>query len=80
MSIVATQVQQFMDHGFIVIKEAFTKEKAAEWTSTMWTRLGLDPNDRATWDRERIHMPYHKREEVATFAPKVWLDLDHCPS
>ncbi|EED81036.1 predicted protein [Postia placenta Mad-698-R] len=66
------QVDFFMENGYVVIKQGFTKEKAAEWTKNMWTRLGLDPNDKSTWDRERIHMPWHKRESVATFAPKAW--------
>lgn len=55
----------------MVIKGAFTKEQADQWTETMWIRLGLDPNDKSTWDRERVHMPWHKREVVAKFAPKV---------
>lgn len=67
----AEQVVFFLENGYVVIKQAFTKEKAAEWTKTMWIRLGLDPTDKTTWDRERIHMPWHKKEEVATFAPKV---------
>ena len=37
----------------------------------MWVRLGLDPDEPSTWDRERIHMPSHRREPVATFAPRV---------
>ncbi|EIW80897.1 hypothetical protein CONPUDRAFT_123655 [Coniophora puteana RWD-64-598 SS2] len=67
-----------MENGFVVIKQGFTKEKAAEWTETIWVRLGLDPTNKDTWDRERIHMPWHKREDIATFAPKAWgamLDL-----
>ncbi|KAG7450252.1 uncharacterized protein BT62DRAFT_927572 [Guyanagaster necrorhizus] len=65
------QVDHFLEYGYIVIKDAFTKEKAAEWTKGLWVRLGLDPDDKSTWDRERIHMPVHKREEVTTFSPKV---------
>ncbi|CCM02483.1 uncharacterized protein FIBRA_04583 [Fibroporia radiculosa] len=65
-------VEFFMENGYIVIKQAFTPEKAAEWTKDMWVRLGLDPTDKTTWDRERIHMPWHKREPVAAFAPKAW--------
>ena len=65
------QVDHFLEHGYIVIKGAFTPEKAAEWTKDMWARLGMDPNDKSTWDRERIHMPSHRRETVASFAPKV---------
>ncbi len=54
-----------------MIKQGFTKEKAAEWSKAIWVRLGMDPDDKSTWMRERIHMPWHKREPVATFAPKV---------
>ena len=60
-----------MENGYVVIKHAFTQEKAAEWMKNMWVRLGLDPEDKSTWTQERIHMPVHNREEVATFAPKV---------
>ncbi|KAK0505949.1 hypothetical protein EDD18DRAFT_1342296 [Armillaria luteobubalina] len=65
------QVDHFLEYGYIVVKEAFTKDKAAEWTKGLWVRLGLDPGDKATWDRERIHMPVHKRESVSTFSPNV---------
>ncbi|KIJ62598.1 hypothetical protein HYDPIDRAFT_157380 [Hydnomerulius pinastri MD-312] len=66
------QVDFFMENGFVIIKDGFTKQKAEEWTDNIWVRLGLDPNDKTTWDRERIHMPWHKRENVSTFAPKIW--------
>ncbi|KAH6917549.1 hypothetical protein BKA70DRAFT_1178494 [Coprinopsis sp. MPI-PUGE-AT-0042] len=66
------QVDHFLEYGYIIIKGAFSKEKAAEWTANMWVRLGMDPNDKSTWNRERIHMPVHKRETVSTFAPKAW--------
>ncbi|EEB98224.1 hypothetical protein MPER_02310, partial [Moniliophthora perniciosa FA553] len=45
---------------------------AAEFTETMWIRLALDPHNESTWTKERIHMPFHRREEVARFAPKAW--------
>ncbi|EPQ51052.1 hypothetical protein GLOTRDRAFT_141198 [Gloeophyllum trabeum ATCC 11539] len=66
------QVNQFMEEGYVVIKGAFTKEQAEDFTSTMWVRLGLDPNDKSTWEKDRIHMPWHIRKEVATFAPRAW--------
>ncbi|KAJ3807110.1 hypothetical protein F5876DRAFT_48737 [Lentinula aff. lateritia] len=66
------QVDHFLEQGFIVIRNGFTEERAADWTKTIWIRLNLDPNDKSTWDRERIHMPWHRKEKVATFAPKVW--------
>ncbi|KAK0465302.1 uncharacterized protein EV420DRAFT_1513817 [Desarmillaria tabescens] len=65
------QVDHFLEKGYIVVKDAFTKEKAAEWAKDLWVRLGLDPDDKTTWDRERIHMPVHNREKVSTFSPKA---------
>ncbi|KAI0338885.1 hypothetical protein BDW22DRAFT_1362183 [Trametopsis cervina] len=66
------QVDFFLENGYVVIKQAFTKEKAAEWSANLWVRLGLDPNDKSTWARERVHMPWHKRESVSTFSPMAW--------
>ncbi|KAF9015008.1 hypothetical protein BDQ17DRAFT_1385827 [Cyathus striatus] len=65
-------IDHFMKYGYIVIKNAFTKEKASEWTQNLWVRLGINPNDTTTWDRERINMPWHRREAVSTFSPKAW--------
>ncbi|KAK7690249.1 hypothetical protein QCA50_006904 [Cerrena zonata] len=71
-ALTSDQVDFFMEHGYVVIKQAFTKEQAAAWTETMWVRLDLDPNDKSSWKQERIHMPFHKKETVASFAPKAW--------
>ena len=69
--ILAEQVEFFLQNGYVVIKQAFTREKAAEWMKSMWIRLGVDPNDKATWTEERVHMPVQSRQAVSTFAPKV---------
>jgi hypothetical protein len=66
------QVSHFMEHGFVVIPECFSKEASAEWTQDVWTRLGMDPNDKSTWIRERTNMPEHRRLKVPDFAPKAW--------
>ncbi|THH08895.1 hypothetical protein EW145_g2398 [Phellinidium pouzarii] len=65
-------VDFFLDKGYVVIKNAFTQAKAEEWTESLWVRLGMDPNDKSTWTKERIHMPFHRREPVQSFAPKAW--------
>ena len=67
----AAEVDFFLEHGYLVVKHAFSPDKAVEFTKDMWVRLGMDPDDPATWDRERVHMPVLNREPVATFAPKV---------
>ena len=66
------QVEHFMQYGYLKLTNCFSREKAAEWTKTVWVRLGYDPNDKSTWERERINMPAHRREPVQTFAPKAW--------
>lgn len=38
----------------------------------LWTRLGMDPNDRSTWHTERTNMPFFNEFSVADFAPKAW--------
>lgn len=72
ISRIEEDVDHFMERGFIVIKGAFTKEKCDEWTKDLWVRLALDPGDKSTWTKERIHMPDLNRESVETFAPKVF--------
>jgi len=66
------QVSSFMAYGFLRLESCFTHEKAAEWTSTLWQRLGMDPNDKSTWSPEWINMPFHRSELVSNFAPKAW--------
>ncbi|KAI5808268.1 hypothetical protein DFH27DRAFT_303989 [Peziza echinospora] len=66
------QVAHFLQHGFVVIPGAFTKERAAEWTSQIWHRLGYDPDDKSTWLRDRVNMPSHRQESCAAFAPAAW--------
>lgn len=65
------QAKFFLDNGYVVIKQAFTKENAEEWSKNLWVRLDIDPTDKSTWARERIHMPWHKRVPVVNIAPKV---------
>ncbi|KAF9474296.1 hypothetical protein BDN70DRAFT_815882 [Pholiota conissans] len=66
------QVDHFLEFGFVVIKNAFSKEDAEEWTKNVWVRLGFDPHDKSTWVQERTNMPAHKREKVSVIAPKAW--------
>lgn len=66
------QIDHFMRHGYVRLTNCFSRDKAAEWTADVWTRLGYSPTDKSTWTSERIHMPEHKSEPVQTFAPKAW--------
>ncbi|KAJ9610473.1 hypothetical protein H2200_005250 [Cladophialophora chaetospira] len=66
------QVDHFLTHGFVVIPGCFSAAASADWTRDVWTRLGMDPNDKTTWIRERTNMPEHRRLNVPDFAPKAW--------
>lgn len=61
-----------MQDGYIVLKHAFSPEKAGEWTRDLWVRLGMSQDDKRTWSKERVHMPHHKSEPVKSFAPDAW--------
>ncbi|KAK4158010.1 WD40-repeat-containing domain protein [Chaetomidium leptoderma] len=54
------------------IPKAFTKEQAEAVTGNVWTRLGMDPDDKSTWTRHRTNMPSHKTFDAADFAPRAW--------
>jgi hypothetical protein len=66
------QKDYFLVHGFVKIPQCFTQAQAAEFTSTMWTRLGMDSNDKSTWTEEKTNMPWHRHVPVSEFAPKAW--------
>jgi hypothetical protein len=66
------QKAQFLKHGFVKISQCFTRAQAADFTSTMWTRLGMDPNDKNTWTEEKTNMPWHHHVPVSEFSPKAW--------
>jgi hypothetical protein len=66
------QKAHFLEHGFVKIPQCFTRAQAAEFTSTMWTRLGMSPTDKSTWTAEKVNMPWHKHIPVSEFSPKAW--------
>jgi hypothetical protein len=66
------QVAHFMEHGFVVVPDCFSKAASDEWTRDVWVRLGMSPTDKSTWIRERTNMPEHRRLKVVDFAPKAW--------
>ncbi|CCX08383.1 hypothetical protein FPQ18DRAFT_352140 [Pyronema domesticum] len=66
------QINTFLTHGYVRIPAAFSPEKAASWSSNVWSRLGCSPVDQSTWKKERIHLPPQNREHVRTFSPIAW--------
>ncbi|KAF3769651.1 hypothetical protein M406DRAFT_58906 [Cryphonectria parasitica EP155] len=66
------QREHFLNHGWIKIPKAFTKEQAAQMTKNVWTRLGMEPHDKSTWHTIRTNMPSHQTFDAAHFAPRAW--------
>jgi hypothetical protein len=65
-------VEHFLTHGYVLVPGCFSADAAREYTQTMWTRLGYDPDDRSSWAAPSVHMPSHRVIDVASFAPRAW--------
>lgn len=65
-------IDHFLEHGWIKLSNCFTQEQSDKVTANVWTRLGMDPNDKSTWHTLRTNMPAHNRFEASEFAPKAW--------
>jgi hypothetical protein len=68
----AEQAEHFVERGYVAIRGCFSREAAAAYTSTIWTRLGYDPDAPQTWTEPSIHMPSHRSIDIKEFAPKAW--------
>jgi ectoine hydroxylase-related dioxygenase (phytanoyl-CoA dioxygenase family) len=68
----AAEKEHFLAHGWIRLSNCFTREQAEAATRSVWTRLGMDPDNKSTWTEERIHMPGHGEFDASEFAPRAW--------
>ena len=55
-TLTTSQVQQFINDGFVRIDHAFPKGLAAEARDLLWRDTGCDPNDRSTWTKPVIRL------------------------
>jgi hypothetical protein len=68
----AQDVEQFLDKGYVRVRDCFTREAGAHHSDQIWERLGYHADDPSTWTQPSIHMASHEAIDVATFAPKAW--------
>lgn len=71
-SLTEEQRQHFLDHGFLKVENCFSREAAAEFTASIWTRMGASPDDPSTWPTEKTNMPGHSIIPIEEFAPKAY--------
>ena len=65
------QIEHFIQHGYVVMRNAFPREVASQWVDKGFQRLGYDRHDPKTWVEPRHHMKGTTSFDVATFAPNV---------
>lgn len=65
-------IDHFMQHGWLKLSDCFTQQQVDDLAGNLWTRLGMDPNDKSTWHSERLNLPSHSNFDASTFAPKAW--------
>lgn len=62
------QIQNFIEYGFIHFDAGF----AAKWIDEAFVRLGCDPNDPSTWEKDIVHMSSEDWVTASEFTPKAW--------
>lgn len=67
-----SQVDQFIEDGYIILRNAFPRDIASQWVDRGFQRLGYDRHDPSTWTEVRIHMPTVNTVEVKQFSPMAW--------
>jgi len=43
------QIQNFIDHNYIVLEDCFSAETAREWVENACRQTGIDLKDAVTW-------------------------------
>jgi hypothetical protein len=62
-----TQIDRFIEDGFVKIEGAFPKDIATQARSILWKDTGCDPDDPATWIKpHRFDETAHHKEVLAT--------------
>jgi len=66
------QKEQFLSRGFVVIKNAFSREQAKPYLDTLWPRLVMKEDDRSTWHKAFLQLPPTRKIKLQEFAPQAW--------
>ncbi|MBM7798943.1 hypothetical protein JOE57_001864 [Microlunatus panaciterrae] len=65
-------VDHFIRHGYVVVKDCFSPESAQDWIDRAWVRFGYDREDPSQWLEKRIHLSTLASVDTRVFAPKAF--------
>jgi hypothetical protein len=66
------EAEQFVENGYIILRDCFPRSLADEWVDFAFRRLGYDRRDPSTWEVDRVHLPSMNSADTKAVAPKVW--------
>ena len=46
--------KQFLEKGWVKIEGAISLENIKKFSDDVWIRLGYDPQDKSTWEKEKV--------------------------
>lgn len=52
----SSEVEQFVELGYVYLREAFPSSVAAEIRSFLWQHIGLKPDDPSGWTKPLVHV------------------------
>jgi hypothetical protein len=70
----ATEIEQFVEDGYVLLREAFPREVAAEIRKFLWSEIGLSPDDPSQWTKPFIHIQktFSHGPFREAFTQRVW--------
>lgn len=67
----STDIDGFLRDGYVKLEGALDEDVRREWIAQGYARLGIDPDDRSTWNVDRVHMGGDRHLPVAEIAPRA---------
>ena len=65
-------VGQFIERGYVLVGDCFTREVAREWSGRAFARLKWNPDDPITWEGDRVYLHTTSQVPLADFSPRLW--------
>lgn len=65
-------VDHFLAHGYVRVRDCFSRELAEEWTGQACRRLHASLGDPKTWPQGPVRPPQSQRVAFEQIAPRAW--------